>query len=133
MQAQGTAIRSQGHLEQAGQDPGTDVQDVTQLQPPAGSYLEARGSSSMNREERHVPSSTAVGILTLLLRLSLNPMRVTSKTEHLESLLQLTVLWAEPGARAVGAGEAAVSWTAAGQKPSVSLSCSRTNITQTPH
>lgn len=36
MRAQGTALGSQGHLEQAGQVPGTDLWDVTQLQSPTG-------------------------------------------------------------------------------------------------
>lgn len=36
MGAQGTALRSQGHLEQAGRVPGIELQDVTQLQSPTG-------------------------------------------------------------------------------------------------
>lgn len=77
MRAQGTVLRSQGHLEQAGQVPGIDLQDVTQLQSPTGGY----GGEAAARTDRghHVHSSAVTGILKLVLCLSLNLTQVTSR------------------------------------------------------
>lgn len=47
MQAQGTALCFQGHLEQARQVPGTHLQDASQLQSPM------RGLPGGKRNQQH--------------------------------------------------------------------------------